>query len=226
MGTRTYDRLFLAAGVAGPITFVVVFTVLGAMRAGYDAVRQYVSLLELGDGGWMQSLNFAICGVLIAASGVVLAPRWAARRSGRIAGGLVAAAGIGLAWCGVFTGDPAQGYPAGAPAGLPSDASFHAGLHYLGSTVVFAGLPIAILLATRALPDRRWAWYGRISAAVMLGAWIATFVVPGRYGVSDLAGLLQRIAIVAGFGWLAIASARELRRTSTSATGVPAAGRA
>ena len=52
---------------------------------------------------------------------------------------------------------------------------------------------------------------------------ITTFIVPGTYGVADAAGLLQRIAIVGGFGWLAVASARELGAVAAT---TPAARRA
>lgn len=212
MASRAMDRTLLAGGVIGPIAFVVTFTVLGATRIGYDAMRQYVSLLALGEGGWAQVLNFIFAGVLVAGAGFTLARLWSTTRSGRIAARLIALVGLALAWCGVFTGDPAQGFPAGAPNGLPTEASFHAALHYVGATVLFLGLPAAMLLAGRAAGDRRWAWYGRLSAALMFGAWIATFVIPGTYGVSDAAGLLQRISFIAGMGWLGATSARELAR--------------
>lgn len=217
MNARTIDRLLLAGGVVGPIAFVATFTVLGATRPGYDAVRQYVSLLALGDGGWMQVVNFIVLGLLTAGAGLALARRWATTRSGRRAGRVISLVGFALGWCGVFATDPAQGYPAGAPAGLSTDYSIHADLHYLGALVVFVGLPIAIMLAVRGSSDRPWAWYGRVSAFVMLGGWLATFIVPGTYGVSDVAGLLQRIGIVGGLGWLAVASAGELRRATAPA---------
>jgi hypothetical protein len=219
---RSRDRWLLLGGAAGPLAFIAAFTILGATRPGYDAARQYVSLLALGDGGWMQVLNFIVLGVLVAGAGAALARRWSTARGGLLAGRIITVVGVALAWCGVFSGDPAQGFPAGAPAGLPTDMSWHAGLHYLGAVVVFAGLPLAIFMAARGAADRRWAWYGRASALVMLGGWLATFIVPGTHGVSDVAGLLQRVAIVAGFGWLAVVSARELEqlRAAAPVTGV------
>lgn len=52
----------LAAGaVAGPLS-VGILTVLGARGAGYDARRQTVSSLDLGQAGWLRRANSVIAG--------------------------------------------------------------------------------------------------------------------------------------------------------------------
>jgi uncharacterized protein DUF998 len=55
--------LWLTFGVAGTVLFPIIYVIEGATRPGYDAWRQTISSLSLGPGGWIQQLNFALCGV-------------------------------------------------------------------------------------------------------------------------------------------------------------------
>lgn len=213
MFTSVPTRALLWAGVVGPITFAATFVLLGATRPGYDPVRHFVSLLSLGEGGWIQAANFVISGGLIASFGVGLRRQWTTGRGATWGPRLVSAVGVGLMVSGIFAGDPGLGYPAGAPAGLPTDASWHAGIHYLGAAVVFVGLSIAAFMAARrAAAGRRgpFAGYSLASGLVTLGAWLAPFALAGTGGVVTMAGLWQRIAIVAGWQWLVVIAALEL----------------
>ena len=210
----------LWAGFVGPILFVGVFLVEGVTRPGYDSVRQFVSLLVLGDGGWLQVANFVVGGLLVAGFGVGLRRAWADGRGARWAPRLVVLVGFSLVVCGVFVADPALGYPPGAPAGLPLETSWHAGIHYLGALGVFVGLPVAAAVAARHAPTERartWAVYSLASGGIMLLGWLATFVLAGPDGTLAIAGLLQRIAVVAGFQWLVATAAIELRHARRSA---------
>ena len=213
---RLSTRSLLTCGALGPIAFVAVFLVEGATRPGYDASRQYVSLLSLGDRGWVQVVNFIVLGLLLAAFGLGLRRAWVEGPASRWAPRLFVIVGLGLAICGIFVADPAQGYPAGAPEGLPTNASWHAGLHYLGAVVVFLGLPAAILIAARRAPSpssRTWAFYSFASALLMVGGWLATFTLASP-DAPHIAGLLQRVAVVGGFQWVVATAAIELRRAA------------
>jgi hypothetical protein len=59
-------RLLLAGGILGSLLFTIVFLASGAARAGYDPWRQPISALSLGAGGWLQSVNFVVFGLLMA----------------------------------------------------------------------------------------------------------------------------------------------------------------
>lgn len=219
MASRVSTRWLMLAGVVGPVTFVTVFLVEGAIRPGYDAARQFVSLLSLGDGGWLQVANFIVTGLLIAGFGLGLRRRWAGIRRGRWAPRLLILVGFALIGAGLFAPDPALGYPAGAPAGLPTSVSWHGGVHYLAALGVFLGLPITMAIATQHAPSanaRTWAVYSLASGAVMLLGWLATFTVTGPDGTLMVAGLLQRIAVVAGFQWLVATAVIELRRPASA----------
>ncbi|MBI3745862.1 MAG: DUF998 domain-containing protein [Chloroflexi bacterium] len=205
-------RWLLWPGVVGPIGFVVTFTVEGAVRPGYDPVRHFVSLLSLGDGGWLQVVNFLVTGGLIAAFGVALRARWVTGRGSRWVPRLIVATGVALIASGIFATDPGLGYPPGAPDGMPTDPSWHAGLHYLGSVVVFLALPAAMFLTARRFRtggDTAAAAYSVVSALIMVGFWIAPFVLEVA-GPSQVAGLLQRIAVLGGFQWLVAIALAEL----------------
>jgi hypothetical protein len=225
MLSRLPTRWLLAAGVAGPILFFGTALVEGATRRGYDPVRQFVSLLSLGDGGWVQVANFIVSGLLFVAFGVGLRRRWTSGPGCRWVPRLLVIVGLGLVASGVFVTDGALGYPVGAPAGLPTSASWHAGLHYLGASIVFIGLPAATFVtARRALwsGGRGWAWYSVASGALMLGGWLAGFVIVGPDGISGFAGLLQRIAVLAGWQWVVATALQELGRARRPLVAEPA----
>ena len=58
-------RVLVTAGVvAGPL-FVIVGLVQAVTRDGFDLTRHPLSLLSLGDRGWVQIANFIIAGVLM-----------------------------------------------------------------------------------------------------------------------------------------------------------------
>jgi hypothetical protein len=210
---RISTRTLLRAGIVGPILFVAAFLVEGAMRPGYDPVRTFVSELSLGDDGWMQMANFGMVGVFVLALGIGLRRGWGPSL-GRWTPRLIGLVGVSLVVCGAFPPDPALGYPPGAPAGLPTDTSWHAAIHYLGALGVFLGLPGAAGVAARHAPTRHaqlWAIYSLASGAVMLVGWLLTFAFRGTEGTLAIAGLLQRIAVVAGFQWLVATALIELR---------------
>jgi hypothetical protein len=58
-------RLLLLGGVAGPLLFVAVLLIEGATRPGYNAWMQAGSALSVRRWGWLQVVNFLVCGVLV-----------------------------------------------------------------------------------------------------------------------------------------------------------------
>ncbi len=213
---RIATDALLWGGVVGAIGFVIVFLVEGAVRSGYDPVRLAVSYLSLGDGGWVQVAAFLVTGIL------VLGFAMGVRRA--LLGGLgatgvpvaIALAGAGLVIAGVFSTMPAFGYPPGTPDGFPSDIPATAYLHVLGALLFFGGLAAAPLLLARRLlaAGSRGAAIGSVAVAVDRARLLRRFVGrPGRRPFfPTAAGLLQRVAIVAGLGWLAWLGLSLLRR--------------
>jgi hypothetical membrane protein len=207
-------RALLIGGVVGPVLFLLVFLVEGALRPGYDPMRHQVSLLSLGDRGWIQVLSFLICGSLIAGFGMGL---WSVLEPGRAAiGGPIGIvlAGIGLIVAGAFSVQPSFGYPPGAPSGIP-DPDLASYLHVVGAFLFFFGMiAAAALFAGRfhTAGRRGWAWYSGLSAAIVLVFFAASSGGPdGQPLVPDYVGLLQRVSIIVGLVWLAALAASFIR---------------
>lgn len=187
-----FQRLLIACGVAGPLLFNAVYLVEGATRSGYNAVQQPVSALSLGAGGWMQSADFIVFGVLIACFAVglrsVMAPGPA--RAWAPALQLIVAAGLVL--IGIFNQDPAQGFPVGVAA--PASPSLHGVIHLAGTLLVFsARVAWCLVMAAHFARDpsrRRWSAWSVATAAGML-------LFLGAFGATmggGPAGIFERLA--------------------------------
>jgi Protein of unknown function (DUF998) len=198
-------RILLGCGAVGAPLFVAAFVVEDAARAGYDPLRYPVSLLAGGDFGWEQTANFTVTGWLMLAFAVGL--RLARQPPGGLIWGplLVGIYAIGLLAAGVFTTDPVAAYPAGRIGVV--QPSLHSTFHDLASVVVFAALPAACLVFGRRFAvagERRWAIYSVGSGVVFAVRFVlASAGLNQANGLVDVAGLLQRIAIIAGWAWLA-----------------------
>src|SRR5947209_19349437 len=107
-------KKLLYAGIVGPPLFIAVFLVEGATRPGYSAWRHYVSQLATGDGGWMQVVNFLVCGTLVLAFAIGLRQALRGTRGSIGAPVLLALFAVALLVAGIFSTDPALGYPVGA----------------------------------------------------------------------------------------------------------------
>ncbi len=190
------------------------FLVEGATHTRYDPLRQPVSSLALGDWGWIQSANFIVAGLLTLAFAAGL------RRALRLGKGstlgplLVGVWAVGLLGAGVFVTDPVSGYPPGTPDRL-SGNSWHGALHDLFSLLGFVALAAACFVFGRRFAgrgNRGWALYSAISGVVFAVAFVLSSAGFAQVeGLVDLAGLLQRVAVVVGFGWLTLLALRSLR---------------
>ncbi|WP_202637701.1 DUF998 domain-containing protein [Bailinhaonella thermotolerans] len=144
--------------VAGPL-FLAVWLAQALTRDGYDLTRHPLSLLSLGDLGWIQIANFVLCGSLFLALSAGLRRRLETGRGHRWAPILVGFHGVGLIVAGVFPTDPGAGFPEGAPAGAPV-MSWHGMVHEFGFLIAqVAWFSAAVVFARRfsALGEKAWA---------------------------------------------------------------------
>jgi hypothetical membrane protein len=209
--------LLVCGAIAGPL-FVVGFLFEGATRANYDPLRHPVSSLALGDYGWVQSANFVVTGLLTLALSVGL------QRALRLGKGstwgplLIGVWAIGLLGAGVFVTDPVSGYPPGAPDRLSSN-SWHGALHDLFSLLGFVALAAACFVFGRRFAGRGkrgWALYSAVSGGVFAVLFVLSSAGFAQVeGLVDLAGLLQRVAVAVGFGWLTLLAVHLLRGLSS-----------
>jgi len=205
--------LLWCGAVAGPL-FLGVALLEGATRPRYDAVRLPISLLSLGDRGWVQVLNFLVDGLLLLAFAVGLSRTRSVRGRGSTWGPrLVGLVGVGVLGAGVFVANPGDGYPPGTPQ--PVDATLHGALHDLCSLVVFAALPAACLVLARAFRaegEPNWARSSALTGALTLGGAVLLLVgFSGATAIADVAGLLQRVWVALGWGWVTLLALHRLR---------------
>jgi hypothetical protein len=210
-------RLLLTGGVVGPPLFVVVLLIEGATRPGYSAWRYFGSALALSNQGWEQIANFIVCGLLILGFAVGL--RRVLRHGKAAVGGpiLLGIYGLGLVIAGILVTDPSGGYPPGTSAsGGPH--TLHGNIHALMGAIVFITLASAcFVLARRFAGDpnaKGWALYSILSGVLVLVFFVASLTPAALQG--GVAGLLQRVAIVVGWGWVALLAARLLRQVPAS----------
>ncbi len=223
-------RALLFCGVlAGPV-FTLVYLILGASRADYDPLRHPVSSLAIGLAGWTQAASFFVTGAL------TLAFAWGLWRALHRPGGstwaaiLVAIVGLGLIGAGLFVTDPMNGYPPGTIL-LSMDYTFPGRMHRTLSALVFIGLPAAAFVLARYFTRealRGWALGSTISGFAFIALFVTTSVGFSQIGgLQAIAGLLQRLTLMVGFGWMAAVAVilwkthGVLTATPTSATRSP-----
>ncbi len=215
---------FLWAGVVAPIVFTTVYLVDGATRSGYDPLRHQVSLLALGDRGLLMTVNFLVTGVLLLvfAAGV---RSWLRDGPGGVATPVaIAVAAVGLLLAGIFPTQPLFGYPPGTPEGMATDVTPASIAHVLGAILFIFGLIAAAL----AFAVRSWRGGSRGWAVGSLAVAVLVFVSFGAAGggpsgqlmFPDVSGLLQRVALITGLGWV-LALALLAINESTHAADLP-----
>jgi len=215
-------RLLIACGAIGPSVFIIVFLIEGATRPGYSAWHNFVSDLSESNLGWMQIASFLFCGTLVFAFAIGLRQAFRSGRGATWGPFLLGAFGLSLIVAGVFVTDPSLGYyPPGSPAGAQT---LHGTIHGTTAPIVFGLLTIAIFVFARRFASdpawRGWAMYSLITGIVCIVTFIAclTVAVLDEHGVLANApsGLLERIAIVSGWGWIALLAIRLLRQSRTA----------
>ena len=193
--------------IAGPL-FVAIATVQLLTREGFDLRRHPISLLSLGEHGWIQVANFILAGLLsiVFSIGVSRAlidgpgSRWAPR--------LFALFGVGLVIGGIFKADPALGFPAGAPEGYPEHITTHGLIHAFAPPLSFLSLIAACLVIARrfaAAGLRRAALLTRLVAAV---CFVLSVPVGSGFSIRLFLGVALAFAWLA---WYALYLLRQLR---------------
>jgi len=169
--TDTLTRVLLSCGViAGPL-FVTTAVAQILTRDGFDLRRHPLSMLSVGEHGWIQVTNFIVAGILSILFSVGMArvltdgpgSRWGPR--------FCTLFGVGLVIGGMFKADPALGFPVGAPEGYPEHLTTHATIHAFAPPLAFLSLIGALLVIARRFAAqglRRTALGSRIAAAVCL----------------------------------------------------------
>jgi hypothetical membrane protein len=232
--TREYPlttRLLIACGAIGPILFILAFMVESATRPGYSAWHNFVSDLSLSNQGWMQIASFLMCGICVFCFALGLRQVFRSGRGAVWGPILLGVFGLSLIIAGLFVTDPSLGY---YPAGTSSSThTLHGTIHSANAPLAFGSLTIALfVLAWRFASDpawRGWALYTLVAGLLLVGSFIACLVVAilDQKGIlpNSPTGLLERIALIIGWGWIALVALRLLRQMGSSISSAGSAGK-
>jgi len=158
--------LLIAGVIAGPL-FILVPLIEMFIRPGFDLKRHAISVLSLGNLGWIQIATFVITGLLTIACAFGMRRVMYPGPSGIWGPLLIGAYGFGMIAAGVFATDPGFGFPPGAPEGMPASMSWHAILHSIAFFLAFTSLPVACFVFVRRF------------ASMRLGGWIVYSIATG-----------------------------------------------
>jgi hypothetical protein len=202
-----HRRWLLGAGPAAALLMIVVVTVDGATRAGYDPWRNWVSQLALGPRGWLGVVTMSGCGVLLVAYAIGLRLCLSPGRTTRWLVRLVLLCALGFGFLAAVPIDPGLGFPPGVPA-VHTPRGF---VHQAGAIALFAGGTGASVLFGRCLRTSAGWWVAAVMAVAFAGACLlVTLDVLGVLARTP-SGLLERVALFAGLGWIGAAGLRVCR---------------
>jgi hypothetical protein len=193
-------RPLLRSGVlAGPF-YLGVSLIQAFLRQGFDLARHPLSLLANGPGGWIQTANFVITGLMVLAAAVgfrrVLGPK------SRAVTWLLGGFGVAMIVAAILPADPVDGFPPGTPEGFPTSISTTGLLHFVAGALGFTFLAISCFAAARAMSRRNVPSLARLSLlsglAIVLGFFGGMVLPVGILGIW--------FAVVVGWAWLAAMS--------------------
>lgn len=197
--------VLLLVGAATAVAFIVVVTVEGVRRPGYDALFPTGSELEFGPGGWIQRANFLLVGSGFAAISIDVQPSLETTAGAA----LLAVAAGGLVFAAIFAPDPVRGFPPGVSSTTGRPVTDHAELPDVsGPLLVIALFGDCLVLAPQLAGP--WTIYTLATAAAGLASSI-WLIVAWRHNAAHT-GLAQRIFIAIYWLWITILSLHLVAR--------------
>jgi len=175
--------------VVGPF-YVVLGLILALTRPGFELTTHPLSLLMVGDHGWIQTTNLALSGLMVLAAAVGFRRALAESRAGRVTSILVGVFGLCMIASAVFEPDPMAGFPAGAEESVTTSGL----LHFTFGAIGFLAMAVAGFVLARWFAQR-----GSASAA----RW--SRITGGIVGVGFFGGgLASTYAVGVGLLWVAV----------------------
>jgi hypothetical protein len=200
--TSARTRSLLACGVlVGPF-YLAVGLIQAFVRDGFDLARHPLSLLANGPGGWVQTANFLLSGLMVIAAAVGLGR--VLYLQSRAVGWVLGCFGVGMIAAAVFPADPVDGFPLGTPEGYPTTVSTSGVLHFVAAGIGFMALAVSGFVMAIAMWRRKQPSMARLSffsgLAIVLG-FFGPAVLPASAGIAGI-----WFSVVVGWTWLALTS--------------------
>lgn len=214
------SALLFCGIIAGPL-YILVGMVQMLIREGFDPTRHALSLMSLGDLGWIQVSNFIVSGLLVIAAAVGIRQVLRGNRGGAWGAWgplLLGVYGLSLIAAGVFVADPMDGFPIGTPPGPPEQVSWHGGLHFMAGGIGFLAVVAACFIFARYFSSQRkggWAMYSLVTGVLFL----AGFFSIASGGGAAWSIIAFTVAVVLIWLWLSTISAHLLQTSNSLAHG-------
>ena len=180
------------AGLIGPGLFTLVWVAQELFRIEeYSPIEEPVSALAAGPNGWIQSVNFAVFGLLTIAFAVGLYGVSPSSKPGMVGSSLFLVSGLGLLMAAAF---PLREDAAGV--------TYDPGGHFVAGMTFFTASALALVVISFAFPQRaglrRLAAPVRVAGVLMLvsNPVMAILVIPDDAALHEWAGLAQRIIVL------------------------------
>jgi hypothetical protein len=190
--------------VAGPF-YLTVGLALALTRPGFDLTHHALSLLMLGDHGWIQRTNLVVSALMVlsVAYGILRTVRTVRNGRGLAMAVLTGLYGVCLIASAAFAPDPAAGFPPGSAGGTVTTSGV---LHMTFGAIGFVALAAAALTYARRAGARG---QGRraVLASACGGVVLLGFVAGAALGETAPGVAAMWLAVVAGWLWLATAAA-------------------
>jgi hypothetical protein len=192
--TSAVDRILLSSGGTAALIFCGISTHEMLTRPGFDIRRHAISMLSLGDHGWVMAATFVVAGLLtllcaIGLRRVLFGGAWLPL--------LIGLYGLGLVLAGIFPAPASFGFPPGTPNDQPPVMTARAIVHTIAFVLAFTSLTMACFVAARRLGGG-WATFCTLTGVMMpvlialgMASWIPT-------------GIAFYIATLMAWAWLAI----------------------
>src|SRR5690554_1199578 len=116
MNNKTEQNKWLLRGgvLAGPV-YILVGLAQILSREGFEITRHPLSMMSLGDRGWIQIANFIVTGLLVIGCAIGLYRLAQGDKRLRRGALLLGIYGLGVLGGGLFLPDAALGFPPGTP---------------------------------------------------------------------------------------------------------------
>jgi hypothetical protein len=101
--------------------YLLVDVAQGLVRDGFSFARHPLSVLGNGHYGWIQTANFAITRLMVIVGAVGI--KRVLESKSRLLVGSLGAYGAAVLLASYFPEDPVDGFPPGAPLGMPTSIS-------------------------------------------------------------------------------------------------------
>ncbi len=197
---RIPTRSLAVGALAGLATFPIVVIILNLVqRDQYNALRQPMSQLALGTGGWLMAIGFCATGLGILLLALLI--RRTVQRA-RVVAVLLALAGVLHFVAAAFTTDP---------TGVPP--TVHGLIHNMGGLITFV-LAVAAMV-TAGFSFRTSPAWRSFSRATFVWGGCATVTFFLMFVLADMQffGVGQRILVAAWLSWLLAVAWRALSST-------------